>query len=123
VQTQTPEPPGPGARYRGVSGVTPHYRVEAGAENAILSPADDPWVREAVESGRSLIYDWEVEIPGVEYGHMSPDERIELGELLGLGKAVHCQGESIPSRSNYYEEYIARAEGRPVEVFGTPYWD
>lgn len=57
-----------------------------------------------------------------EFGHMAPAERDELGQLLGLGD-VHHQGVSIPADRNYYEEYVARAEGRRVESFGTPYWD
>jgi hypothetical protein len=123
VQTNTPEPPSPGARYRGVDCVTPYYRVEAGAEDAILSPEEDPWAREAAEQGRSLIYNWEHDSPGESFGHMSPDERVELGTLLGLGKPVHHQGHSIPASSAYREEHVARAEGRPVEVFGERYWD
>jgi hypothetical protein len=123
VQTNTPEPPSPNARYRGVDCVTPHYRVEAGAEDAILSPADDPWAREAAASGRSLIYNWEHEVPGAQFGHMSPDERIELGKLLGLGKAVHFQGQSIAASYGHREEYVARAEGREPETYGERYWD
>jgi hypothetical protein len=123
VQTKTPEPPSPNARYRGVDCVTPHYRVVEGAEDAILSPADDPWAREAAEKGRTLIYNWEHEVPGEKFGHMSPDERVELGKLLGLGKVVHYQGESIPAGIDYREEYVARAEGREATVFGKPYWD
>jgi hypothetical protein len=123
VQTTTPNPPAPGAVYRGMACITPHYRVEAGAEDPITSPADDPWAREAEGRDRTNYYNWEVEDPSYEFGHMSPAERVELGELLGLGKAVHYQGHSIPASSDYRHEYVARAEGRPVEVFGERYWD
>jgi hypothetical protein len=58
--------------------------------------------------------------PGGSY--MSPADKTELANLLNLTD-VHFQGVSIPSGSHYYEEYVARAEGREPEVFGTPYWD
>lgn len=72
------------------------------------------------ESGYD-VYD-EVSDPEKPFGHMGPAERAELGQLLGLSD-VHHQGVSIPAGSDYREEYAARAEGRPVERFGTPYWD
>jgi len=56
-------------------------------------------------------------------GHMHPDEQKELAQLLGLKDPVHFQGVSIPSGGNYYDEYIARAEGRTPEVYGEVYWD
>lgn len=122
VQTQTPEPPSPGACYRGAMNVTPGYRVDCGAYDPILSPADDPWAREAAESGRPLVYNWEAEKP-CEYGHMSPSDRLELMQLLGLGRAPHYQGVSIAASNGHYEEYVARAEGREVTIFGERYWD
>jgi hypothetical protein len=54
---------------------------------------------------------------------MSPAERAELGELLGLGKPAHCQGVSIAASNDYYAEYIDRAEGRTPTKVATPYWD
>jgi hypothetical protein len=57
-------------------------------------------------------------------GHsMSPEDRAELGRLLGLEGPAHCQGESIPGASDYYREFIDRAHGRAPSVEGTPYWD
>lgn len=50
-------------------------------------------------------------------GCMSPAERKELGELLGLDGPAHHQGVSIAASSDHYREYIDRSEGRE------PYWD
>ena len=55
--------------------------------------------------------------------HMSPDERAELGRLLGLDGPVHHQGESIPASGGHYAEYIDRAEGRTPTRVGVQYWD
>jgi hypothetical protein len=123
VQTSTPEPPSPSAQYRGVNCVTPNHYVCAGAEDPILSPVDDPWAREAIQNGRTPCYDWEVEDTSKEFGHMSPADRQELGKLLGMERAVHYQGQSIPSGGDYYREYLDRAEGRTPSVHGTQYWD
>ena len=56
------------------------------------------------------------------HGFMSPHDRKELAELLGL-EVVHGQGESIPASSAHYQEYIDRAEGRAPRVWGEQYWD
>ena len=58
-----------------------------------------------------------------QYGYLSDADAAELGQLLGLGKPVHCQGESIPAGAAYREEYVARARGEQPPVYGTPYWD
>lgn len=55
-------------------------------------------------------------------GHMSPAAREELAQALGL-RSVGWQGESIPSSSDHYREYVDRAEGREPSVIGRPYWD
>jgi hypothetical protein len=57
-----------------------------------------------------------------EFGHISPDERKELADLLKL-EYVHTDGVSIPASNDYYQEYIDRAEGRTPSVIGEPYWD
>jgi hypothetical protein len=56
-------------------------------------------------------------------GHTGPEERRELQALLGLSRPVHFQGESIPASSDYYFEYVARANGTPPIRIGKPYWD
>lgn len=119
IQTSTPEPPRPDALYMGADGVTPTYRIESGETTDLNS---DPWAREALEQGRSLIFNWEVEDPAAPFGHMSPADRKELATLMGVGH-VHFQGLSIPASGDHREEYIARARGEtPVKV-GEPYWD
>ena len=131
VQTTSPEPPAPNAVYRGVDCVTPHQYVEIeiiknGEESSyrhFTSPHDDPWARTAMEEGRSLKFNWEIDDPSKEWGHMSPTDRVELAQLLGLSRPVHCQGQSIPSGGDYRDEYVARAEDRPIEAFGEQYWD
>jgi len=67
--------------------------------------------------------DYTYQDTGEPGGNMTPADAAELGELLGLDKPVHFQGESIPAGHNYWEEYIDRAEGRTPSVVGKPYWD
>lgn len=55
-------------------------------------------------------------------GSMTEADAAELGKLLGKD-AVHHQGESVPASDTYYAEYVARAEGRTPNVYGTQYWD
>lgn len=69
-------------------------------------------------------FDWDGQPTDSEFGYMSKDERVELATLLGLDPArMSPQGESVPASSAYREEYVARAEGRTPERFGTQYWD
>lgn len=81
----------------------------------------------SVTGGRGTAWGWiEIQSPPkrrVEYGYMTDADRAELGELLGLGGPVHCQGQSIPASSAYRREYIARAQGQVPLTHGTPYWD
>lgn len=90
----------------------------------------------SVTGGRGTAYGWiEIDVPparrkfafdGItpqaEFGCASQAEREELAKLLGLD-AVHPQGVSIPSGSDYREEYCQRAEGRTVTVRGEQYWN
>lgn len=82
----------------------------------------------SVIGGRGTSWGW-IEIKSVkkyaanEYGELTEADQKYLSELLGLDKPVHFQGESIPAGSDYYIEYVQRAEGRPVTVFGHQYWD
>jgi hypothetical protein len=85
----------------------------------------------SVTGGRGTGWGWiEIHSPPkrrVQYGYMPEHERRELAELLGCDPDSHYpvgdQGCSIPAGSDYREEFVARAEGRPVRVIGTPYWD
>lgn len=53
---------------------------------------------------------------------MTDEEQAELARLLAK-ETVHRQGERIPAASDYYREYLDRAEGRSPKVIGQPYWD
>lgn len=68
-------------------------------------------------------YDFNGEPTDSDYGVMGPDDRAELGELLGLDGPVHQQGHSVPAGSDYRREYVARARGEQPTVHGKPYWD
>lgn len=60
-------------------------------------------------------------VTGKPYGHMGPHLRKELAELLSLDR-VHHQGVNIPGQHDFYEEYMDRANGAPVERRGVPDW-
>lgn len=57
-----------------------------------------------------------------EGDYSSKEDRAELAKLLGL-KTTYAQGESIPSGSTYWDEYVDRAEGREPTNPGKTYWD
>jgi hypothetical protein len=117
VQTKTPERPSPTAVYAGVDCVTPRQWLYPYAAEPILRPEDDAWATEALEAGRSVVYNWLVCDPTKEFGYTSPAEQLELGQLLGLGRPAHQQGESVPPEAR--EFYVARAEGREATSDGT----
>lgn len=80
----------------------------------------------SVTGGRGTAWGW-IRIHAlpsrrIEYGYMSELDRRALANALGLER-VHMQGESIPASSDYWWEYVDRAEGRPPAKLGTPYWD
>lgn len=59
-----------------------------------------------------------------EPGHSSgPQDREELAKLLGVELCQTTGGISVPASSDYYQEYIDRAEGKAPSVIGQPYWD
>ena len=55
-------------------------------------------------------------------GHMTYADRVHLEALLSL-ENIYPQGVSIMASNDAYEEYVARAEGRPVTKIAQPYWD
>jgi hypothetical protein len=65
----------------------------------------------------------EAEIVEKDFGHTSPADRAELGELLGLGRPSNPGGESVAASADHRWEYIDRAEGREPRVIGQQYWD
>lgn len=54
---------------------------------------------------------------------MSPADGAELAALLGLAPHETRDGVGIPAGSDYWREYIDRANGREPSVCGRPYWD
>lgn len=74
-------------------------------------------------SGSNEREDYEEYDTGKPDGYCSPAERKELGDLLGFSGPVHCQGVSIAASSDYYREYLDRAEGRTPSKIAEPYWD
>ncbi len=90
----------------------------------------------SVTGGRGTSYGWihisaplarrvdrDGNVTGEHRYYMSAADQAELTRLLGLARPCGHQYVSIPASSEYRAEYIARAEGRTPEVFGTPYWD
>lgn len=53
---------------------------------------------------------------------MSEEDQAELASLLDLN-STRPQYVSVPASSNYRMEFVARAEGRTPETYGTQYWD
>jgi hypothetical protein len=80
----------------------------------------------SVTGGRGTSWGWiHIDSPPARHddsSFMRPDDRAELAKLLGLD-AVHQQGVSIPAGSDFWQEYIDRAEGREPSVIGQRYWD
>ena len=66
---------------------------------------------------------YELTDTGEPGGYITPQDRAELTRLLGLDRLLHHQGVSIPSSTDYYREYLDRANGRKPSVIGQPYWD
>lgn len=79
----------------------------------------------SVTGGRGTSWGWiTITAPPARstgYGSMNEADQAELSELLG--QQIGHQGASIPSGSEYRQEYVDRANGRTPAVFGTPYWD
>jgi hypothetical protein len=88
-----------------------------------VPPAKRTWAfRETGErdaSGFPVYEEYDTGQPG---HHASPTDRAELAALLSI-PSVHHQGHSIPASSDYWQEYIDRAEGRTPSVIGHQYWD
>lgn len=76
--------------------------------------------REGAPGTRPQDFEWyDSGEPG---GTMTPADRETFRAALNLSH-VHTQGVSIAASTDYYIEYIDRAEGRTPRVIGTPYWD
>ena len=86
-------------------------------------PARRTWGHYLPDGARDEPENYRERDDGTPGGHMSPADRQELGELLGLGEPSHSQGENIPASTDYRVEYVDRAEGRTPTRIGTQYWD
>jgi hypothetical protein len=95
---------------------------------ALKARSGRPWsVRGGVGTSRGWI---RISAPPkrlLEGGGLNVDDTVDLRTLLGLGLAHvrvgHYKGENVPDTSDYYREYVDRAEGREPSVRGEPYWD
>jgi hypothetical protein len=56
-------------------------------------------------------------------GHAGPADRAELAALLGLERLDSYQGVSIPGQSDFYDEFMDRAQGKTPETIGKPHWN
>ncbi len=90
---------------------------------ALKSRSTTAW---SVKGGRGTAWGWitiEVAPRARRNGYMTAAQRVELRRLLDLDRVVHIQGLEIPASHDYYDEYVARAEGRTPDKNGSPYWD
>jgi len=86
-------------------------------------PARRTWAHRLKEGGSQYnSEDYEEYDSGVPGRGTSPEERAELGRLLGLDGPAHHQGVNVPASSAHYREFIARAQGKPA-VVAEAYWD
>ena len=67
--------------------------------------------------------DYEEYDTGTPGGSMGPEDRAELGRLLGLENGAHHQGVSIPASNAHYQEYTQRAESGTCAKVAEAYWD
>jgi hypothetical protein len=92
-------------------------RIRAGLKRR----SGKPW---SVKGGTGTAWGW-LKI-GIPPARRNPDtDDVEYGELAGLlGISRPYVGiESVPAATDYYDEYVARAEGRTPERYGHQYWD
>ena len=80
----------------------------------------------SVRGGRGTAYGWiTISAPPRRLvdGDLSPEDAAELGSLLEIGKAAHCQGVDVPASLDYRREYVQRARGLKPNKLAEPYWD
>ena len=89
---------------------------------ALKARSEKRW---SVKGGRGTSWGWiTIDAPPSRIGcfsELTPADQQELSELFGV--KVHQQGISIPAGSDYYAEYVDRAEGRTPAICGEQYWD
>jgi hypothetical protein len=59
---------------------------------------------------------------GEKGGHTGPEDRAELDRLLAITNSGR-DGVSVAASSDYYREYLQRAEGKQPTAIAQPYWD
>src|SRR5262245_48846059 len=81
----------------------------------------------SVTGGTGTAYGWiTISAPPkrLERYSMTEADRAELGELLGLGRPAHHQGESIPAAHDFRRLYVTRAAtGATGGLKAEVYWD
>jgi hypothetical protein len=103
--------------------VTPGRGTAWGWIHIDVPPSKRTWHHERPPGTPDIPESYILEVnTGKPGGGMGPIRRAELARLLGLDE-VHWQGVSIPAASDYYDEYMDRAQGRVPERIGKPYWD
>jgi hypothetical protein len=83
-------------------------------------------LRYSVTGGRGTAWGWiTIDLLPAVYKKLDEAGRKAAYHMLGryLGKETGWTSESIPASSDYYREYIDRANGRTPSVIGEPYWD
>ena len=84
-------------------------------------------LRYSVTGGRGTARGWITIdlLPAVKRTTSEAESRslyYKMGKDLGIKRTCYSS-ESIPASSDYYQEYIDRANGRPPSVIGQQYWD
>lgn len=88
---------------------------------ALQRRSDRTW---SVTHGRGTAYGWiTITAPPSRRvnGDMNTTDRHALARLLNLARPCHHQGVKVPDSNDYRLECIARAQGRPPDVYGRPY--
>lgn len=90
-------------------------------KTALKRRSGKPW---SVTGGRGTAWGW-ITIDAQPKFHKDETKLKQLHHELGqlLGKDIHHQGEHVPASSDYYREYVDRAEGRTPSKIAKPYWD
>jgi hypothetical protein len=82
----------------------------------------------SVTGGRGTAWGWiHIDLMPAEFKKLT-DEQIkvryaELYTAIGMDRCRQQSSEGIPASSDYYREYIDRANGIEPTVIGVPYWD
>lgn len=97
----------------------------AAIRDALRRRTGRPW---SVTGGRGTAWGWiRIDAPPRRkvgrFSDMTEEDAATLAGALGLEWVSANNGVSIPSGSDYWAEYIDRAEGRTPTRYGVQYWD